>query len=121
MDPDKRFLFDIVANKRNGIDVDKLDYLQRDSKMTNVQIRTTASRIMSCSRVGPLDATLRPNCGESRSRLVHQAAPVGVKVKLFIKCSCHFVFMNASRTPQSAGRTDAVLNTPMCMDRMHAP
>ena len=28
--PEKEFLFEIVANKRNGIDVDKFDYFARD-------------------------------------------------------------------------------------------
>ena len=33
---DKRFLFDIVANKCNGLDVDKLDYYERDSHFSGV-------------------------------------------------------------------------------------
>ena len=34
--PEKRFLFDIVANKRNSFDLDKLDYLNRDLKHTRI-------------------------------------------------------------------------------------
>lgn len=34
--PDKAFLFDIVANKRNSFDLDKLDYLNRDLKHTRI-------------------------------------------------------------------------------------
>jgi len=53
----KRYLLDIVANKRNGIDVDKLDYFVRDNlsvfgqPASNVPI----NRIMRCSR--PIPAT----------------------------------------------------------------
>ncbi|KAG2442394.1 hypothetical protein HXX76_002480 [Chlamydomonas incerta] len=36
--PGQRFLFDIVANKRNGVDVDKLDYLKRDAFMCGVRV-----------------------------------------------------------------------------------
>lgn len=49
----KRFLLDIVANKRHGIDVDKLDYFLRDS--LSVYGRAAAdvhfSRLLSASRV----------------------------------------------------------------------
>jgi hypothetical protein len=31
-DAERTYLFDIVANKRNSVDVDKFDYLARDSQ-----------------------------------------------------------------------------------------
>lgn len=33
---ERRFLFDIVNNERNSIDVDKIDYIQRDCRCMNV-------------------------------------------------------------------------------------
>lgn len=50
-DPDQRWLFDIVANKRNGIDVDKFDYLKRDSHCTGVKISLDYNRILHYSRI----------------------------------------------------------------------
>ncbi|KAL6762141.1 hypothetical protein V8C86DRAFT_2525688 [Haematococcus lacustris] len=49
--PEKRFLFDIVANKRNGIDVDKADYLERDAQFCNVKISCDFQRLMRFSQV----------------------------------------------------------------------
>ncbi|GFH30541.1 HD domain-containing protein, partial [Haematococcus lacustris] len=48
--PQKRFLFDIVANKRNGIDVDKADYLERDAQFCNVKISCDFQRLMRFSQ-----------------------------------------------------------------------
>ncbi|RKP13824.1 HD phosphohydrolase domain-containing protein [Piptocephalis cylindrospora] len=47
----KRFLFDIVANKRNGIDVDKLDYLARDCHYLGEQAGYDGQRLLEFSEV----------------------------------------------------------------------
>ncbi|KAJ3573732.1 hypothetical protein NP233_g2239 [Leucocoprinus birnbaumii] len=48
---EKRFLFDIVANKRNGLDVDKFDYILRDTYMIGEPIRIDSNRIVNSARV----------------------------------------------------------------------
>ncbi|KAF9910748.1 SAM domain and HD [Lobosporangium transversale] len=45
------FLFDIVSNKRNSLDVDKYDYLQRDCYNVGIKSSIDCSRLMRMSRV----------------------------------------------------------------------
>lgn len=47
---DRSFLFDIVANKRNGIDVDKFDYFARDCHVLGVSKSFDSSRLMKFAR-----------------------------------------------------------------------
>ncbi|CAJ0840230.1 12547_t:CDS:2 [Entrophospora sp. SA101] len=47
----REFLFDIVANKRNSIDVDKFDYLERDCYNIGIKSSYDSSRLMKFSRV----------------------------------------------------------------------
>ncbi len=44
--PGKEFLYDIVANKRNGIDVDKFDYFARDCHALGLTKSFDESRLM---------------------------------------------------------------------------
>lgn len=48
---EKKFLFDIIANKRNGIDVDKFDYIQRDSHMIGKPLNISLQRMIYSARV----------------------------------------------------------------------
>ncbi|KAF9116378.1 SAM domain and HD [Mortierella sp. AM989] len=45
------FLFDIVSNKRNSLDVDKYDYIQRDCYNVGFKSSIDCSRLMKMSRV----------------------------------------------------------------------
>ncbi|KAF9782073.1 hypothetical protein BJ322DRAFT_1074190 [Thelephora terrestris] len=50
--PEKPFLFDIVANQRNGIDVDKFDYIARDTRVTSdIASSICTDRLINCARV----------------------------------------------------------------------
>ncbi|RDB20331.1 Deoxynucleoside triphosphate triphosphohydrolase SAMHD1 [Hypsizygus marmoreus] len=48
---EKKFLFDIVANRRNGLDVDKFDYILRDSHMVGDKMSIALPRIIKSARV----------------------------------------------------------------------
>ncbi|XP_010528262.1 PREDICTED: deoxynucleoside triphosphate triphosphohydrolase SAMHD1 homolog [Tarenaya hassleriana] len=48
---EKRFLYDIVANGRNGIDVDKFDYIVRDSRACGLGCNFQFQRLTETMRV----------------------------------------------------------------------
>ncbi|KAL6994326.1 hypothetical protein U1Q18_012433, partial [Sarracenia purpurea var. burkii] len=48
---EKHFLYDIVANGRNGIDVDKFDYIVRDSRACDLGCNFQFQRLMETMRV----------------------------------------------------------------------
>jgi len=56
----KRYLLEIVANKRNGLDVDKFDYFCRDSLSMhgNIPAHVPVMRIIGSSRIIPAKSTI---------------------------------------------------------------
>lgn len=57
--PEKFFLYDVVNNTRSGLDVDKLDYFQRDMRYANVTLAANFERFIELGRVSR--ATRIPN------------------------------------------------------------
>jgi len=55
----KRYLYEIVANKRNGIDVDKFDYFSRDCYHLNIKNNFDHVRWIKFSRVIEVDGQLQ--------------------------------------------------------------
>ena len=53
--PSKHFLFEIVSNHRNGIDVDKFDYFRRDAFHLNIPVSFDSDRLIMCARAIPDD------------------------------------------------------------------
>ena len=49
--PDKFYLYDIVNNTRSGLDMDKLDYFQRDMRFSNVTFAANFERFIELGRV----------------------------------------------------------------------
>lgn len=47
----REFLHQIVANGKNGLDVDKFDYLPRDARMCGISIGLNVNRLMQFSKV----------------------------------------------------------------------
>mgnify|MGYP000887908109 CR=1 FL=1 len=52
-DPSRPYLGQIVANKVHGLDVDKLDYLERDSFYTGKRVGLNVERLIACMVVNP--------------------------------------------------------------------
>ena len=57
---DKFYLYDIVNNMRSGLDVDKLDYFQRDMRYTTVTFANNFDRFIEFGRV------IRAECVDKR-------------------------------------------------------
>ncbi|KAL3859513.1 hypothetical protein ACJMK2_009730, partial [Sinanodonta woodiana] len=55
----KGFLYEIVANKRNGIDVDKWDYFSRDCHMLGIRNNFDHNRFLHFARVLEVDGQLQ--------------------------------------------------------------
>ena len=73
----------IVANNRNGLDVDKYDYLQRDSMYSGTKISVDVKRIFPFVKVG------LPCCGSCMLHRSTETSCSGAMVAAPLSALCH--------------------------------
>ncbi|XP_060569551.1 deoxynucleoside triphosphate triphosphohydrolase SAMHD1-like [Ruditapes philippinarum] len=98
---DKSYMYEIVANKRNGIDVDKWDYLARDSYMLGMKVNIDYNRCFKSARVikcnginGRQDANAGLNTGNSqvkRNQICYRDKVSNCHKHLSSKCKQYFL------------------------------
>ena len=79
--PGREFLFEIVANKRNGIDVDKFDYFKRDCHKLNMASGFDSQRLMKFARA---ETVLNTETGLEESQIVYKDKEVLIDL-LFLR------------------------------------
>ena len=89
---DKSFLYDIVANQRNGIDVDKFDYFARDCHVLNIANTFDADRLIKFSRVYRVVDPHQPGSESDRGELqvcFHQKEAWNVNELFHLRYNLH--------------------------------
>jgi HD superfamily phosphohydrolase len=86
----RRFLFDVVANSRNSVDVDKFDYLQRDCMNVGMKSSYDPERLVKFSRVIDDEICFPAKEAFNLYELFH------TRYSLFKQVCCVFSFVSAS-------------------------
>jgi HD superfamily phosphohydrolase len=82
-------LFQIIANKDNGIDVDRFDYFLRDGRQLNISSSFDYSRLLEFCRVIEVHGE-KVICFRNKER--HSLYDMfEVRVNLYHKAYCHHV------------------------------
>ncbi|CCM00278.1 uncharacterized protein FIBRA_02308 [Fibroporia radiculosa] len=78
---EKQFLFEIVANKRNGLDVDKFDYIARDTHAMDLRGNLSLTRCVARCEI----YTMELKGAVMRLRLIHSARVIDDEICFDIK------------------------------------
>lgn len=126
---DKSFLYEIVANKRNGVDVDKFDYFARDCHHLGIQNNFDHRRFLQFARVCEVDGR-RHICTRDKeednmyemfhTRMSLHKSAYQHKVNKIIETMITEAFLKADEHIQIAGSGGKMLTLSTAIDDMEA-